>query len=228
MLPSKDLPTYEPPYESPIEDLFAFNVIKYVDEDRIEFRKQVSIDTICGCFRLDFMIVVNDRVIAIECDGAKFHKGRELHDEYRDALILGTGSIDAIYRFRGKDLCYHLEDCLLVLSQWEPSAFSDRGRTNLKNLASDFIRDRCENGLTDWDGNLMASVGSSDRDDGEYFVIPPSIYVKRTTKLTPPGMRQHWTYQYEFARKSGCKSFDDLMKKVEESHRDMLGRAKSL
>jgi hypothetical protein len=129
---------YLPPYESPLEDLFAYNLDKYVAA-QAKISKQKEVQTFCGDFRLDFVATsANGRSVGIECDGTEFHD--ESRDEWRDAMILGSIGLSAIYRFQGPALFYHMEDCLYVLSQWEPHIFSERGRINLKILASDTAR----------------------------------------------------------------------------------------
>jgi hypothetical protein len=54
--------------------------------------------------------------------------------------VLAAGAADVVYRLRGSDLLYHMEDVLYLVSQWEgdgaTSPFSERGRINLKTLAS--------------------------------------------------------------------------------------------
>ncbi len=47
-------PFYDPPYESPPEDIFALTIIKYLNTS-IAFQKQVEVATICGKFRIDFI-----------------------------------------------------------------------------------------------------------------------------------------------------------------------------
>jgi len=75
---------YDPPYESPLEDLFAWNAVKYLGET-VAFDKQVEVDTICGKFRLDFLAVSPESRVAFECDGVEYHEPRR--DEWRDAMI---------------------------------------------------------------------------------------------------------------------------------------------
>lgn len=94
-------PLFDPPYESPLEELFALNAIKYLD-DSVDFQKQVSVETICGQFRIDFVIDTGLKKVAIECDGKESHN--KSRDEWRDAMILGAGAVDVIYRLRGGDL----------------------------------------------------------------------------------------------------------------------------
>ena len=73
MLNIEDIPKYNPPYDSPIEDTFAREISKHWHkETNIEVQK--SVHTLCGEFRLDFMITLkNGQRIGIECDGKEFH-----------------------------------------------------------------------------------------------------------------------------------------------------------
>lgn len=178
-------PSYDPPYESPIEDLFALNIVKYLEES-VQFQKQVDCRTVCGNFRIDFVCLAG-KGIGIECDGKDYHD--EDRDEWRDAMILGDHCVDTIYRFRGQDLNYHMEDVLWIFSQYEPWLFSERGRCNLDLLASENIKQ-----------------GFS-KEYGEMIVMPTKweghpdghVVIFRRTNEIPPGMRAHWTYLYKRA-----------------------------
>src|SRR5205809_6465674 len=124
---------YRPPYESPIEDMFAWALTKHINPD-LELQKQVDVDTCVGRFRLDFLATSQSRKIGLECDGREYHSYDR--DMFRDSIILGSSPIDAIYRFGGAAINYSLDDALYVLSTVEPFLFSQRGRTNLKQLAT--------------------------------------------------------------------------------------------
>jgi hypothetical protein len=124
---------YSPPYDSPIEDLFAYNIVKYLNAAS-NLLTQYEVVTICGIYRLDFVIEHNEEIIAFECDGKEYHDWQR--DEWRDAMILGSKKVNLIYRLRGSDLYKHIEDCLHLISQEHPYLFSDRGIVNLNNLAS--------------------------------------------------------------------------------------------
>lgn len=105
--------TFNPPYDSPIEEEFIRNFIKYIDLE-IETFPQHEIKTSHGCFKLDFAIKVKDKFIGIECDGKDFHNiGR---DTLRDIIIIDNSSIADIFRFRGSDITYFLNECLLIIS----------------------------------------------------------------------------------------------------------------
>lgn len=126
------------PHESELEVLFAWNAEKYLATAE-SMRCQVEVPTPWGTFRPDFVAAAPDGSrVAFECDGSDFHD--EAHDEWRDAMILGSSSILAIYRLPGAALFHHIEDCLYLLSVWQPSLFSSGGKVNLHQLASHAAR----------------------------------------------------------------------------------------
>ena len=140
-------PAYEPPYDGAVQDEFAWHVVKYLREDaalesEAEFPTNASVGP--AFFAVDFLITVENRGvprrIAIEIGG-----GRSLRDHQRqlrrDAALIASGKVDALYRVRGSDLLDHMDDCLFVIAQWEASApgpdpFSERGRFFLDQLAT--------------------------------------------------------------------------------------------
>lgn len=137
-------PKYTPPYDSPIEDDFAYHIVKYLNANVI-FQKQVSATTACGRFRMDFTARQSDRTVGLECDGEVFHNNKNYcsaRDRWRDSLILATGAVEVIYRFTGKNLVYNMNDCLFILAAYEPQLFSERGLVNLTVLASDEVKNQ--------------------------------------------------------------------------------------
>jgi hypothetical protein len=92
--------------------------------------------------------------IGIECDGREFHD--PLADLFRDALILGSSGISAIYRFPGRVLSSRPEDALYLLSYWEPDFFNERIAVQRDLLASDEVR---------------AAVDSKSWDDGYPYLF---------------------------------------------------------
>ena len=132
-----DKPTYLPPYDSPIEDIFAYHVVKYLAADA-KMQPQHPIKTAAGDFILDFMLEGGGSSIGVECDGKAYHNA--YRDDWRDALILGTGRVVAIYRFSGRILSYHIDDCLTLMARWDSHLFSHRGLLNLETLTSEEVR----------------------------------------------------------------------------------------
>ena len=148
---------------------------------------------------LDFAVQFNNEKVGIECDGTDYHDA--FRDEFRDSLILGTRQVDVIYRFRGPDLFYHMEDCLYLLSQWEPIMFSKKGNSLLETLASDRIK---EYGLKKEPGpRLFTYPGNRLNNEFNFMVI------ERKTKHG----RQFWQHLFDFANHPGnCgKNVDELM-----------------
>ena len=136
---------FEPPYDSPIEEQFAWHFAKYVHPN-IELFPQYEIPTSHGTFKMDFVIKIKDKLIGIECDGKNYHNiGR---DFWRDIAIIENSRIKDIFRFRGSDITYHINECLIILSWYYPDIFDERGISNLTKLADkdvledDFYKER--------------------------------------------------------------------------------------
>lgn len=125
-------PSFVPPYDSPIEEDFAYNVVKYLKEN-VVFDKQVSVQTPKGNFRLDFKLSFEDCAIGLECDGKEFHD--ECRDEWRDSLIIGEGLVDDIIRIPGRDIHRRIHICLYQIAEFYPDFFSERGKINIETLA---------------------------------------------------------------------------------------------
>lgn len=125
--------------ESPIEDMFLRAISKRLDTETCRITPQFPAETICGSYRLDFVIDDGRSRIGIECDGEEFHDNQNWRDEWRDAMILGDKKVDRIYRFRGKDLKHHPDDVLGVLAWFHPRIFDDRQRWIVERAASEHI-----------------------------------------------------------------------------------------
>lgn len=148
---------YKPPYDSPLEDSFAWHISKYLG-NRTTLAKQVQTATSFGTFFLDFVSrSPSGRRVAFECDGRDFHRD-PVRDICRDAVVLDSGAVDAVYRLRGQDLHYHLEDCLYVLARWEPRLFSVTGVYQLSLLASHGVRMLAEDAHC-WTGTKLGRGG---------------------------------------------------------------------
>jgi len=196
---TQSYPFYDPPYDSPLEDEFALNFVKYAA--RLDaFEKQAVVETICGPFRIDFIARVDDYVVGIECDGKPYHD--RYRDEWRDALLLGSGGVHTIYHFRGSDLAYHLEDCLFIMAQLDPCLFSDRGRGNLELLASEAARSCCHS------PSERILLPYPEEAGG-----PIRLYlaIDRRTSRHPAGVRPFWIRYYAFAIARGGGNLDDLI-----------------
>ena len=151
-------PHYEPPYPGAVQDELAWHLVKVLRPDtRLRSEVEVEVPASAGWpehgtgpafFTLDLVV---DVPVGLE-DGAPLVRriafeaatGRTLRDHERrlrrDATLLAQGAVDTIYRLRGSDLLGHMDDVLYLASQWEEAGvgdpFSERGRINLKTLAT--------------------------------------------------------------------------------------------
>ena len=124
---------YDPPYERPLEDEFAWHLIKYL-RPIAGLRYQVKVETPCTNAWVDFIVEHGARRIGFEI--GNLEKGDEEQERYRDALVIGSGALDVLYRFRAADLLYRPHDALHLAAVWDQALFSERGRINLHTLAS--------------------------------------------------------------------------------------------
>jgi hypothetical protein len=189
---------YSPPYDSPIEDSFALHYVKYASPS-IELLSQSQVTTLCGLFILDFVIQYQSGYrVAIECDGKEYHD--ESRDEWRDAMILGEHHVDAIYRIRGSDIHYYIEDVLYLLAELEPGAFSERAVSNLKVLASPEIQRYSKSHEQDH-YQFQYRNGS---DTGSF-----NLEVRR--RIVPQGTRRFWQAAYRYAVSVGGGQLDEVI-----------------
>ncbi|GAB5521336.1 MAG: hypothetical protein RhofKO_35870 [Rhodothermales bacterium] len=125
---------YDPPYERPLEDEFAWHLVKYLDPVA-GLLYQERVETKAGAFWINFVVETGLRRIGFEV-GELDADADTQHDHLRDALLVGSDGLDVVYRLRGRDLLYRLHDCLYLVAQWEPKLFSQRGHINLRTLAA--------------------------------------------------------------------------------------------
>ena len=142
-------PHYEPPYPGAVQDELAWHLVKYLREDAV-VRSEVEVEVPPGpghgpaFFTLDLVVDVPVEGGAVRRVAFETDAGRSLRDHERrlrrDATLLAHGAVDTIYRLRGSDLLGHMADVLFLASQWDADVFSDRGRINLRTLASSEAR----------------------------------------------------------------------------------------
>lgn len=193
---------YNPPYDSPIEDCFAKFATKFVNQT-MSMTTQVDISTRFGNYRLDFVITApNGKKTAIECDGKDFHN--ESRDEWRDAMILGSSDIHEIYRIKGKEISYRIEDVFYALSVWSPWLFDDRQKYNLQRLASNELRKR-----TILAEDTILTVNHMDTENE--IVQLSQFQLEKRHKNIPQGRRQFWQTAFQFAQQHSGSSLDDII-----------------
>ena len=129
----KNEPIYRPPYESPIEDDFAYNAVRSLSQGGQTCTATANAN-ILRYFPSRLFDRSGKRRVAVECDGKAFH--RTARDLARDTLILGSYAVDTIFRLQGSNIYYRIGDCLFLLSRYAPELFTDRGLANLETLAA--------------------------------------------------------------------------------------------
>jgi len=187
--------------ESPLEELFIYTLEKYISA-KSEIFPQYEVMTLAGKFRLDFLLTVGDKKIAFECDGKEFHN--EWYDEWRDALILGSGEIDTIYRFRGKDLHAFLDDCIYLIFHYDKELFNDR----YPIIAQQLISDELKNQLLDFykrENNIIGYAAISK--DGKQVGLL-QLVMERRNKLDKKG---HWNILFNIAKKNPGLRIEQLI-----------------
>jgi hypothetical protein len=188
---------YQPPYDSPIEEIFAWHSTKYLRRD-VAVDTQVGVDTRQGQFRMDFVLIDRDERVAVECDGHDFHD--PFRDEFRDAILLGEGHIQTIYHFRGCDLTYYPEDCLWLMSIRDSNLFSKQGRLNLNQLHKLGI----VYSLTSGESYILR--GRVGEQPYFFWAFRRSIYLKSATPNWP-----HWRTLFRLASKHPGYCLDELV-----------------
>jgi hypothetical protein len=200
--------TYNPPYDSPIEDIFARNYVKYSSET-VEFIPQYQVNTLCGLFILDFVVIdKNGYKVGIECDGKDFHDTSR--DEWRDAMILGEEKIDVIYRLRGGDINYYIEDILYLLVNLEPCLFTPRAMKNLEVLASSEVKVIKKDHLHE---NFHFKY--LNEDDLGYF------HIENRRRIVPINQRRFWQSAYRYAVSIGGGKLNDVMSSY-RNHKEFM------
>ncbi len=126
-------------FESQIEEDMAIGLQKHLP-DPLSIRPQVKVNTGFMTFHID-LVVINryGARIGIECDGKEFHQDA-VRDKCRDALILGTRAVEAIYRFRWHQIYFHRDDCYYFITRRDPSVFTEAGRSYMDLIASAEIK----------------------------------------------------------------------------------------
>lgn len=186
-------------YDSPIEFLFAQHLKKYL-HPAAKLLRQVEVTTICGTFRLDFVLEISKQRIALECDGEEYHDARR--DEFRDAMILGAGAVDSIYRLRGRDIYYSPGECLFIISRWNPELFSEAGIVSIER-GSKFDLDSF---VLETDGLRVIAPYLDESTETLW-----DIDVERRLLRDPPGIRSFWRSIYNYAIEKGGGDLDELM-----------------
>lgn len=184
---------YDPPYADPVHDTFAWHLVKYLKPGS-GLRHQVNgpraptvdlgIDFVVeqGAWRVGFMCGASDA-------------GQE-HDRRCDALRIGQAAVDVLYRLRVEDVEARLHDALLLVAKWDAALFSERGRINLKTLATPEAR-----AVHPGPDDTVVTVsyeGAREADGARGAVDAETLRLRRVSRSHPEG----WRPVYEQARRA--------------------------
>lgn len=124
---------YDPPYDDPVHDAFAWHLVKYLQRGS-GLRYQVTPPSTNDLdLAIDFVVECEGRRVGFMCGASAQGAG---HDRCYDALRMGRAAVDVLYRLRADDVEQHLHDALLLVAKWDADLFSERGHINLNTLAT--------------------------------------------------------------------------------------------
>ncbi|WP_109123598.1 hypothetical protein [Dyella sp. C11] len=164
-------------------------------------QRQAEVNTLCGRFVLDFVLTgLSGHRVGIECDGKAFHD--ESRDEWRDAMIIGGGFVDEIYRIRGSDIVHNMDDVLYLLACFEPDLFDPRAQANLGVIArQEVIEFGHDRELDRWHVHYVG-------DDG---FVEGSFLMEARRRMIPSRQRRFWSVAYQYAVSVGGGQLDDVI-----------------
>ncbi len=185
--------------ESPIEQALEHHLTKFL-AGHVSVERQVPCTTLWGAFRFDFVLSANGLRIALECDGAEYHD--QEHDEWRDAVTLGSGIVDEVVRFAGHSIHHCPDDCLFVLSCMHPRMFSSRTRNHLDRLA--FSGDERVDVRQEL---VLYGIPVTDAESDE-IVAEHTVAVRRRRRAERP---QYWENLYQVAQRLGPSTLREVI-----------------
>ena len=188
--------------ESPLEERFIQKLEKYLSP-HVTIHPQYKIATIAGKYRIDFVLMVENKKIAFECDGKDFHD--EWKDEWRDALILGTGDINTIYRLKGCDIHTFLEDCIYLIYYFDKSLFNERYPLLAPRLISEEVLTQVVESEVGWYEHICVVYQKKSGDGDDLGSMQLSI--ERRNKDS----KGHWQVLLDEAKQNPGKSLTELM-----------------
>lgn len=174
---------YDPPYATAADDQLAWHLVKYLGE-ACGLRYQVP-GPRTGGPSIHFLIEHPYHRV-----GLMYRNGEDVGwARLGDALLMGTGAVDVLYRLRVMDTVDALHDILYLITQWDGALFSERGRINLKRLASPVARSAQVRPI---DTTARLQYGA----EGGVPLPSASMVVQRLSQRHPAG----WMPAYEQAR----------------------------
>ncbi|MBX2822545.1 MAG: hypothetical protein KTR29_22805 [Rhodothermaceae bacterium] len=190
---------YQPPYSSMLTDDLAWYFTRFL-ADNAGIQDQARVQTPYAEYTVDFLIELGKHRVGFMV-GHMGDDNARAESSFRDAMLIDSGGLDVIYRFRAQDLEERLYDCLQLVCTWNPSLFSYRGRVNLETLSS--VEARAFKPTYN-ESLFQVAVGTASSADSfmdEYFVWPSQearsteVFFRRMCRQYPAA----WLYEYERA-----------------------------
>jgi len=170
--------------------------------DQTTLIREYQCETPWANFRIDLVAQTPLVRIGFECDGKYFHDRHR--DEIRDSLILGQKCVETIYRFPGDQVNFAIHDMLYLVSLYDPTVFTERGRKVLATQACDSVKSHEPNGY----GGMI--IGSRyERGEPPEPLVPNRYSITRNSSHIPDGMRPFWKDVYQHAMDHQHISFAD-------------------
>lgn len=207
---------YSYPYESPIEKILGEMLEKYTAGSPAVILPQVEIQTTGGLFILDFLVVINGRKYAVECDGKEYHG--YYPDLYRDAMLLCEEYINEMVRFSGKDLNAFPHACALFLGKLIPGLVSAQHLYALDMEAKNERWTKTEHYDPEgerFNEDVFDEDVSEIQEDHHFWGIDMTVTCRhdRLKKCDSVERLPDWVKAYIFVKQNGIKNRDIFVEK---------------
>lgn len=155
---------YDPPYDHPAADALAWYLTGTLRPEAA-LKSHAVVLTPHDCFRVDFLIEQaldgghgEPLRIGVLCGPEDAEGGALAEPDLYDALLVGTGAVDALYRFRPEDVRRQPFDVLYLMAAWDGALFGGRKRAEIVRRASSTMR--CYEDLRPDHGSVRLSYPS--------------------------------------------------------------------
>ncbi len=186
---------------NPLELMFI-NALKIHLSDQTKISFQHEVNTLAGKFSLDFILTAGNKKIAFACLGQD--RDQEWRDIWIDALILGSGEIDTIYRLNNINLKEYLHDCIYMIYHHDKKFFNESYVFHNVQLTSKELKthlpllSRAERLVIYFNATNMNSTA----------VIDSYTLMERRNKH---GKASHWNVLFDIAKNNPGLNLDQLM-----------------
>ncbi len=189
---------YDPPYECELDDRLAQHLVAYL-APAASLQYKATVWTPWMRCRFDFLIDLGTRRVALDYTDTPEHVHTALVED-NDALALGSGNVDVIFRVRRHDLEDRLIDVLHLIARWDPALFTPYGRRIFASRAGSAVLGAdptVENDLAVIHYARPKRVEEAFEEPFEWLVeeAPDTLIIRRLGRENPA----YWERQYERA-----------------------------